>query len=130
MKIEELRIGNWIETKKNFTSWEGTKGISSPKKIKIFGLEFFEKLVYDNEIWLNIEEFSPISINKLWLLKLGFVKNQNHGIENYLTSDSNYYPDNKQFKIFDRFGGYIYVENIEFVHQLQNLYFALTQKEL
>jgi len=105
MDIKELRIGNYIEMDKN-----------------VFSLNYIDHR--------EIKDYLPIKITEEWLLNLGFVKNLNHGIENYITSDFTYYPDNKQVKIFDRFGGYIYVENILFVHQLQNLYFALTQKEL
>ena len=79
---------------------------------------------------MKIEEINPIPITEEWLLKFGFEKNHKHGIENYVFIDFTYYPSNNQVKIFDRFGGCIYVENILFVHQLRNLYFALTQTEL
>lgn len=122
MKIEELRIGNWLKAigKESFYQVKGINEITidvatdRPNNYKRYLLDGFE----------------GIPINEEWLVKFGFVKNLKHGIENYISCDFTYYPSNKQVKIFDRFGGSIYVENIEFIHQLQNLYFALTQKEL
>jgi len=118
MRIEntELRIGNWVKS----------NHLLVDKNIKL-KLQDFSLMYTDINFGTS---FNGIPIAEKWLLKFGFVKNQKHGIENYITSDLTYYPDNNQVKIFDRFGGSIYVENIKYVHQLQNLYFSTTQTEL
>lgn len=110
MDIKELRIGNWI----------------------LFDAYGESNYQVSKESFNEIEEhhYSGIPITEEWLIKFGFVKNLKHGIENYINCDFTYYPSNNQVKIFDRFGGSIYVENIEYIHQLQNLCFVLTQKEL
>jgi len=120
MKIEELRIGNYVNYFENDT-------IFKVIQIESNGLE----VKNDKELtWIETESFEGVPITEEWMLKFGFEKNHKHGIENYVFNNFTYYPSNKQVKIYDRFGGSLYVENIEFVHQLQNLYFTVNQKEL
>lgn len=70
-------------------------------------------------------EFSPININAEWLIKLGLkmggpnINATNFSIDGFGVSyhydDSGYYSHNAK---------------LSFVHQIQNLYYALTGKEL
>jgi hypothetical protein len=111
MTINELRIGNYIE-------WVGVKSDSRILNLKDFNI------VYES---LNNNEsyFKPILLTEEWLLKLGYIKKtpffeNNSIIEFYETYD----------KILrcELYG--MTVDNIKYVHQLQNLYFALTGEEL
>jgi len=103
-----------------------------------------------NCIWLNdngeagpisIEHFDSILLTEEWLLKFGFV-DIDKGDNDYITyTDSNhdYYL---QIDVRRKDGKYSILDNsfddlrdfalvdIMYVHQLQNLYFALTGKEL
>ena len=126
MKASELRIGNSImqDDELVFITW--------------WRLEFIEK---------NILEYKPIPLTKEWLLKLGFdkLKEYDDG-ENIITQYGKSIivgDDTHDEKIVISFpfnhceiGDYsddsAYILNIDitYVHQLQNLYFALTGEEL
>ena len=67
--------------------------------------------------------YEPVELTEEWLLKMGFRK-----------LDTYSFVNNSIF-IYDRKRGFVYGSinldlMIESVHQLQNLYFALTRKEL
>ena len=72
-------------------------------------------------------DFKPIPLAEDWLLNFGFTKEKEfyfyikQGIEVFFDTE------NKVIKVL--FKGYL-INNIEFIHQLQNLYFALTAIEL
>lgn len=112
MKANELRIGNYV-----IQDVEFIRGISSMSLHK-FNLDLI-KLI-------------PIPLTEEWILKFGFEKkltvwwyfNEKLVIECGILSN----------KIFVRFrlNDYESVEisEIKYVHQLQNLYFALTNEEL
>ncbi len=102
MKANELRIGNWFIEK---------------DEVKQFDGDFYHLLGCD-----------PIPLNTNWLLKLGFEYNDNIGL---------YQKDGFDVDIEDGVYCHFYLneygdwyKDIEYVHQLQNLYFALTGEEL
>jgi hypothetical protein len=111
MKANELRIGNWVST--------------------IYGMEFqvypmaFKQMPTDEKHNLILNTWKPIPLTEKWLFKFGFIK----------SSDNNYYKGDK-FTIYNRFenfgliGGLLSWKEFKYVHQLQNLYFALTGEEL
>ena len=113
MKTTELRIGNLI-------SWISSENIEKVMKID---------LKYVNEV--SEKDLSPIPLTEEWLLKFGF-ENQQIELD---------YPD-KLLIISATVGGkyYFYLDDadgstfglnyIQYVHQLQNLYFILTGTEL
>lgn len=116
MNIRELRIGNLVKYKD-----------TSPQ-IKVIEIEwyFFAEDHY-------IKNSTPIPISEEWLIKLGFVYIFEFDEYQYLGStwfkiQHDNLIDGKRDYWFDR-------ENlssirIKYVHQLQNLYFALTGEEL
>ena len=99
----ELRIGNWIQ--------DGNE---------------FEQITIDHLNCLNSGrcEYDPITLTEEWLLKFGFEK-----------SESKFYYK-KSFGVHLDFTAFNFQsclwlsDNIKYVHQLQNLYFALTGEEL
>ena len=109
MKASELRIGNLVDSPR------GIESISDAESLQ--------------EIESYPEKFKPIPLTEEWLLKFGFE------IDNGL--DKRYRKENdhievglryiKSIKVFKL--GFIGTE-IKYVHQLQNLYFALTGEEL
>jgi len=114
MKASELRIGNYfIGYSNNLQQWE---------------LASFQLLIEGIEVDEIIRGFVPLT--EEWLLKFGFEKDKKN-------KSFNLYKHNCYdlfFRIFD--GGaisfcfsneYILIKS---VHQLQNLYFALTGEEL
>jgi len=113
MEAKELRIGNFI----NYLG-SGEVQIKDAKAL----FNSMEQFNYPHP------KVSPIPLTEEWLIKFGFVKHKDrfeYKIKEFricLNSDSNEYvfPD---WDVFD------YLQ-IKYVHQLQNLYFALTGEEL
>jgi hypothetical protein len=133
MKANELRIGNLVYVSANLTNLILQK-ITPINIHNLMHLTGWDKSPADIE-------FEPIPLTKEFLLKFGF-KNIDKGDNNYITyTDSNhdYYlqldvrrKDNKYLILdnsFDDLRAFSMVD-IEYVHQLQNLYFALTGNEL
>lgn len=130
MRIEELRIGNCLLAKednkpckvesidKQFNYvWtvNDTTVYSYPLDLSLTGIEDTEKV-----------GFSPVRLSEYDLLKCGFEETQ-------------LWEDNPTYYVLDNFVLKIdYSENvfyfddtkIEYVHELQNIYFALTKTEL
>lgn len=101
MRIEDLRIGNLVYD---------TEG-----KVNTVCVETFVKFNYQIE---------PILLSENWLLKFGF-------------ECSEYFKRIDKFLIKKTYDGYILVgdkhsigEEFYYVHQLQNIYFALRGEEL
>ena len=79
-------------------------------------------------------EYKPIPLTKEWLLKFGFVKEGRYytrGVHQRLFSGLMNLKFDRllQMWVFS-VGRYSDITRIEYVHQLQNLYFALTGEEL
>lgn len=119
MKSNELRIGNWMVI--------GTLG-----KCKIT-VEAFRELSYFPEIINSIE---PIPLTSEILEKAGFVSSFSGDdfhtgilwrVKNteYLYCEDGYFVDNCGY-----YGHYCDIGDVKYLHQLQNLYFALTGEEL
>jgi len=128
MKIEQLRIGNWV--------WDDYSGEMIVKEIEKGNNEHdFVGLCkgWSNVIGkYNVAMIQPIFITEEWLKKLGFTDvrkyNPNAGYEIKIPGGCLRSYWNGRILICshdDTIGFYC-----EYVHQLQNLYFALTQEEL
>jgi len=116
MKAEELRIGNYAMFN--------------------YKIQGFEQILicfndFKNGLENNFELYQPIPLTEEWIIKLGF---------SYL-ADAQYWIDfkNMMFNWDKEVGLYLYIQtqedsidltHIKHVHQLQNLYFALTGEEL
>lgn len=107
MKANELRIGNYV--------YQLFDKIKVPAVI-----ENFNDLI---KIEQNIKDFKPILLTEKWLLKFGFNK------ENKSFTKMGH-PRWQLVRNISKNVYYYKGANIEYVHQLQNLYFALIQKEL
>jgi len=118
MKASELRIGNLLEF---------SNGIV-PSKIITVGRRFFSSASVNGDGDGDFQitpYYKPITLNEDWLMKFGFDKNFDFLLRK------------KGFSIcFEKVGNKLncYLESIgidiQYVHQLQNLYFALVGKEL
>jgi len=126
MKASELRIGNYV-----YLISEGHEDEPNLVEWSLEDFSFYEGVMFSIE---------PILLTEEWLLKFGFIiHNKPNGYTEYIK----YKEGTKQYlhKIFTfkesdndwkgKFGftGTIQTK-IEYVHQLQNLYFALTNEEL
>ena len=116
MKANELRIGNWV-------------------------------CIHSIELQMCIEDFNfredfftPIPLTEEWLLKFGFIKNTYPNLHWFKCLDNGdklsitehkQYGSNKHLSFYFNCGGYSSIDlQLINVHQLQNLYFALTGEEL
>jgi len=109
MTAAELRIGNWYKNMSN----------DNP----------FNQIKYGHEIDYVAIYCEPIKLTEEWLLKFG-IKQYNVDTINDC-GDISY--DGELFYIYSGLGdaeSYGFAINIKHVHQLQNLYFALTNEEL
>jgi hypothetical protein len=103
MKAQELRIGNYL--KKDVV-------------VKIDARSIFD-------IWEETKEYQPILLTEEWLLRFGFVSNP---YQDRYENKSIHVQCNKTRGVTE-----LWIENmphIKYVHQIQNLYFALTGEEL
>jgi hypothetical protein len=120
MEQNELRIGNYLEMNTN---------PCIVVELLRFGAKRF-KYVNGTEIFTDThKELRPIKLTEQWLLKFGFEK----------TETKYYYEKQLLFEVHFRNGHLVICRNglidsmfisIKSVHQLQNLYFALTGEEL
>lgn len=111
MKANELRIGNLVY------------GVITHRVIKSINEDYYTD-TYNNSTL--IRDAKPIPLTEEWLVKFGWE----------LT------PLNASFKRYNRKSGFMIIEvyddnkfwaeyiYVKYVHQLQNLYFALTGEEL
>lgn len=126
MKANELRVGNLISHNK--TTQEVISIFTYIDNTPTLMCAPFERET-------EITEFEPIPLTEEWLGKFGFV----------LQTDDSDEPDNlcktfwsiptKDYFNFDsEFNSFIHCGmelcRVDFIHQLQNLYFALTGEEL
>jgi hypothetical protein len=105
MKANELRIGNYILL----------KGFTKPTQVWII----------DTTETSTKTTASPILLTEEWLLKFDFISNPYE--DRYEKGPIHVECDKTKGKT------YLWIENmphIKYVHQLQNLYFALTGLEL
>jgi hypothetical protein len=125
MKANELRIGNYYM----FADYNGIV-YGQVKEIKHNQFGFLSD--YDG---VNFEICRPIPITEEWVLKLGF---------EYHSFDKNYVIKNKDGycnSIKNNDGEWCYnndisdancyfIRELKYIHQLQNLYYALNEEEL
>jgi len=134
MKANELRIGNWIER-----LFEGESTGIEECSIRTI----WDAFKFETEAGIHKFQFQPIPLTEEWLLKFGFEKWGRDDLPRTLSYSIGWikiFPSNS---FCDFMGyGFIYYKpdhekstesarvNIQNLHQLQNLYFALTGEEL
>lgn len=121
MEQNEIRVGNWLNDPRPFN--EDTK-----KFFKMTDNGHFKAKARDIQF---AEEFEPIPLTEEILLKCGFYKT---GItELYLLTETISISWDENDPTVIEINGeniYSYIVNCEYLHQLQNLYFALKGQEL
>lgn len=117
MEAKEFRLGNLVNVKEVDLNNGG-------ERIDVVEIDRYllDELIRGN----RCNRFSPITLTEGWLLRFGFVKFDNRG--GYCKEEDDY-----NFVLSKTIGGYdndvcLYV--IEYVHQLQNIYYSLTGEEL
>ncbi len=131
MKANELRIGNLVINKKinkqDKSCWV-TGFLTDNLWVKYrYTDQYLNES--ENEVPASLKyDVEPIPLTEEWLIKFGFepfVLDYSMSLRAEGVTDFVYIKGNKGLRIFNN-----RVVNIEYVHQLQNLYFALTGTEL
>ena len=140
--VSELRIGNWLNFRHHKNDCPMPDFFWLPLTITAIKKDYVEVLDFES-IPLTDDRVKPIPITEEWLLKFGFRKHKKGfsiGIADYgyvinfldwrndWTFGIEYYDpmDDKMIGEVFNFNGL----GLQFVHQLQNLYFTLTGEEL
>jgi hypothetical protein len=123
MEARELRINNLIEVEGNIIE----VGIIKEKFISWNVAKYPENKVWNPFIPTNDIRINPIPLTEEWLLKFGFLK-LGEGYEFWESSVFN-------IEFIRNHWHFCYTSNvlcthIKYLHQLQNLYFALVGEEL
>lgn len=116
MKANELRIDNWVYNK------------TTKKEMQVYPMMIPQLAQINDEN--NIE---PIKLTKEWLFKFGFVEAGDEvlmDLGNWTNSMLWFNQNSGQLRLVESNGKYLTHDNLKYVHQLQNLYFALKGKEL
>jgi len=152
IKSNELRIGNWV----NFSYTYKKEVITRPCSVAILDRDFL--LVNDKGDYLSLyyetDSIQPIPLSGELLVKCGFKYGTTEGITSFEYDDNDpegttHYWDKpiiatelvdshnisivkwgeQEYFTFQLERGF-YRQKIKYLHQLQNLYFALTSEEL
>jgi hypothetical protein len=126
IKPEELRIGNYITD-----IWADQIDEKGNKKAYQV-IKFTDKKAwyYKGNYSAEIKNIRPVKLTEEWLLKFGFKKSIYDGaFFIHLNNDHLFYIDIEK-NIYGSIDNNEYKINLSYVHQLQNLYFDLTGKEL
>lgn len=126
MTANELRIGNWLNDSRPVNE-------CAKKLFKITDNGYFKVRARDIEV---AELFEPIPLTPELLDKCGFVEtktiyiyDRSKELGHHLGDFSICKYDDTQIKVW-RGGRYLGIIHCEYLHELQNLYFALTKTEL
>ncbi len=117
MESKELRIGNYY--------------IDIDERLsELSGYELYQMNSKQNQNTLCAKEYVPIPLTEEWLLKLGLVYDKDEEAT-FLVPYSFYivYEVDDDYCIYENVND-TFITSIEYVHQLQNLYFALCGEEL
>ena len=124
MKIEDLRIGNYLQLKE--LNHVNEYGFKYSKVTTIYA----DRCVLDNHY--PQQWFKPIELTEEILLKCGFVNDTGNYLQLNFSESCNLYFDleHKTIAIGVPYEAGATEFMYEYLHQLQNLYFALTGEEL
>ena len=137
MESKDLRIGNYISCT-DFECMDEVPTELSEKYDKV--LRIYDNVIQWNSISDDISYYSatdinyvdPIPITEEWLLSFGFKKSAAEKYRKFSFVIDWWYDSNKYMYGWIDFDNVLLAPDIkiEYVHQLQNLYYALTGEEL
>ncbi len=120
MKKEELMYGNKLLFLNEVVTFSN---ISQIREDGIFWIKTIEPKIDSKSF-----HFKPIPLTEEWLLKFGFVQSQD--IDTIFGLKLNDFWYINEFQIRNKFNSILLDVELKYVHQLQNLYFALTGTHL
>lgn len=123
MKASELRIGNYI------TRFGDNVVVDGIDKKHRNDTDYYIRIKEDRELGYWLDQFKPIVLTEEILLKCGLEKRKDGNFNLFKQSKVDIVID-KEFSAWKCDGINFSVGCIKYLHQLQNLYFALTGEEL
>jgi hypothetical protein len=121
MKSSELRIENLVY-------WD------IPQKVnvahRVMGIVNGRLQTIPISLGNKIEDYLPIPLTEEWLLKFGFTKVSTNYECGFLLLWGNLKTGTVDFVLTEPHSNKRHITALRYVHQLQNLYFALTGEEL
>ena len=144
MKANELRIGNYLHAIINQEIDRGNgiiEDVEVCEVVKVMGFDPFQNMIWcDSELYIENYNLQPIPLTGEWLERFGFEKASGDYVRYDLKATEDVYilyADDYSCGLFNskeseenELGVIPNWETIKHVHQLQNLYFALTGEEL
>ncbi len=120
MKANELRIGNFVTAKSPLMR----------EPFQVYPQAFSQIYRADPENG-ECHNWEPIPLTEEWLMKFGFEENSDTA-QGWVTlgGEDKYLVISLPDVVFGCIDGEFSIPEIKYVHQLQNLYFALTGGEL
>ncbi len=118
MKVNQLRIGNYV-----------TDSIQTGA-ITVFNNDACVLKHKSGIVKCRISDLSPIPLTEEWLLKFGFKKSNVYCFGNHKLIIESLMGDRHSCRYRINPDESIWISELHYVHQLQNLYFALTGEEL
>lgn len=101
------------------------------KIFRVSGVDTFncKVMISADDTWYDGDTFYPIKLTEEWMEKFGFFRN---GGKYYTNTDAPFFElqDHSNGKLQILKTNFYPSQRIQYVHQLQNLYFALTGEEL
>lgn len=137
IKASDLRLGNWVKSD-TYGEFQILGLIAMPNDEDAKSTAFKGFKYYPQSS--NCEDLDPIELNEEWFLKLGFIVCQNEYDTTYEIGISDGYKlESAKSLTYTSFllieennitgDNYFFLPHkIKYVHQLQNLYFALNEK--
>ena len=135
MRTADLRLGNFVGIKETALHADGCnhpEAVFEIEEIKKDVVQF--KGYHANEYY---KDLNPIPLTEQWLLDFGF---KDEGGDDYVVTKGEHTllltveKDSIRVYLISLYGTYnskyTFLKSIIYVHQLQNLYFALFQEEL
>jgi hypothetical protein len=120
MTAQELRIGNWL----HYSDVRIVKPERRNKDFQVIADDISYLSDYPQTNWIQ-----PIPLTEEWFLKFGFEHSGGY-LWNCKKIGENRFLNNPYSVTHFEIKGYFGKSHIQYVHQLQNLYFALTGEEL
>jgi hypothetical protein len=130
MKANELRVGNWVKFEGNFYQIHSIN--DNDRTVELGDGYYYLPSRY------NIRYIKPIKLTEQWLINANMKLVGKFSNQRYLRvkkhkfdiSQITFSPVERLVRLESGYKESILIPHIKYVHQLQNLYFALMGKEL
>ena len=128
MKANELRIGNLLTFNGKIRTVDGVSLVGCHKDERYILVEL--NYMYKEKVLLQIDKIDPTPLTEEWLLRFGFEKVGVNYQKGWLLLWTFLKTGEVHFVLNEPNSNKRHITEFKYVHQLQNLYFALTGEEL